>query len=1134
MKTSENQVINAIEPSHSAVVNASAGTGKTWLLVARITRLLLNGVSPATITAITFTRKAAAEMQTRLAQKLAQLAMCSESELRQELQTIGVNANAADMDRARRLYQELLTRQAQPRITTFHAFCQQILQRFPMEAQVPPGFVLLEKTAALEREAFTKLYAQASTIDGAELAAALQRLLQQMNGMHNLELILSAFLANRADWWAYTQGQDDAAEWAAANLRRHMQVDPDADPCRVFLQHHHGNLLEFATLLMHHSATAHRQRGDALWSAMQLTATDVTPQWQALSAALIGSNGESRNWKVTKKMLADIGQAQADRFLILAEELTSAYSLTQQQLLALRNYKLMRDWYAGGAQLLAHFQTLKQEQRILDFADLEWKTCELLTQSDQAHWVQYKLDERIEHILVDEFQDTNPTQWRLIYPLLAEFTTDTERRRSVFLVGDPKQSIYGFRRAEPRLFAAAGQWLESNLAARTYSHDLSRRSAGTVVDFVNTVFGSGYFQDLIPDFRTHDTVLRDIPGHVELMPLIESDTDVKPPGGGIRLPLTEARVIDEERRHYDAACAIIQRIQHIVTQHCTIFENGGRRSARYQDILILIPTRTHIQYYEQALRDHGIPYLGANRGSLLDCQEIQDIVALLKVLTVPFDNVALATVLRSPIFGGNDEDLSKLAVSSREHSNWMDRLATLALQTTGAMSNAWRQLQLWQQVAGQVPVHDLLDRIFAEAELYQAYRAALPAHLHGRIQANFEQLLTLSLELDAGRYPSVAKFLEQLAQLSQHDKEAPDEGTVNTVSDRLQIMTIHGAKGLEAPIVFLADACAASKNKKAYECLIHWPPQQERPQAFTLVPKKEERDDYSQQLVSEQDRAGQREHAHLLYVALTRARQMLFISGVAAKNNRNTPHWYGLIEAALAQAEIIADFQQPIDNLATESPNTPSPAESTAGNAPQIQMPSFTPYRPVSEIAPSYQEDSVTAAPADADRGRIRGVFIHRLLELLARGSTLQLARQQTCKEQRLSLTDPDIEDWCREANGVFSKPELSWIFSPPAACKYYNEAPIMSRDRNGDTINGIIDRLLVTSDRAIILDYKTHLTTDSAAIATIAASYQSQMQHYMQAVTALYPERRVESYLLFTAACVLVDMKSLEILSHD
>ncbi len=442
--------------------------------------------------------------------------------------------------------------------------------------------------------------------------------------------------------------------------------------------------------------------------------------------------------------------------------------------------------------------------------------CELLNRGSHASWIQYKLDTRIDHLLVDEFQDTNPTQWRLLQPLLEELAAgNDDRNRSVFLVGDKKQSIYSFRRANPALLAEASSWLRDHLQSRSYPLDASRRSAQAIIDCVNTVFGTAPLRQRLDDFNTHTTYLPDMYGRVELLPLMTATTVATGDATQtlLRNPLHAPRISHEDQRYANEASLIATRIQTLIENKTVVTTGSVTRALRYGDIIILLRARTHASAYEQALRKLQIPCLSDSKGALLDNLEVHDLECLLNSLVSPYDNLALAQVLRSPVFGLSSEQLIPLATAGS--GTWYERLARLAAERQPPFADIHAQLEHWRTLTGQIPVHDLLDRIFHEAEVLQRYEAAFPPALKARVHASLTRFIELALEVDNGRYPSLPRFLDQLNRLRQSENDQPDESAPEEAdSQRVRLMTIHGAKGLEAPVIFLADTARVSARTR--------------------------------------------------------------------------------------------------------------------------------------------------------------------------------------------------------------------------------------------------------------------------------------------------------------------------------
>ncbi len=1105
-------------PSNNATVMASAGTGKTWLLVTRLVRLLLAGARPEGILAITFTRKAAAEMQTRLTQRLYDMAAADNEHLSVLLEQQGVIAEKKNLDRARHLYEMMLHTPQTVRTSTFHAFCQEILRRFPLEAGVSPGFELLESCAALQQEAWDALFNEATMHPDAELSSALDTLFLHCGSLFGTRTALQEFLQHRSDWWAYTDNHPDPVSFASHELQSQLDIGLDKNPVKHFFSTTcRKKLLEFAHLLTRHKTKTNSEQAATLFRCLETE--NIEPLFPEIREIFLTQKNEPRKREPNKTRAKAMGEKGQERFVQLHDELSSAILELLQQLAAQQTLRLSSAWFLAGHRLIEHYQRIKEEQRLLDFADLEWKSYKLFNTAGSAHWVQYKLDQRIDHLLIDEFQDTNPTQWRLILPLLEEMAAgEPERPRSVFLVGDSKQSIYRFRRAEPQLFDTANRWLIRNLNAHSYSMAKSWRSAPAIMEFVNELFGSGELNRRLPHFPPHDTHHKQLWGRVELLPLIEPDKPAAEPGTQeLRNPLQQPRPPRTDQRYYQEGQQIAATIRSLTEQPVIINDGTLTRPLNYGDILILIARRTHLPAIETALRNAGIPYLGANRGTLLESQEIMDMEALLETLTMPYNNLSLAVVLRSPLFACSDRDL--VALASEEQGNWWERLMKLSALRGSPLARARQRLAEWHALTGHLPVHDLLQRIYSEGNVPARYEAAFPAHLRSRVRANLQRFLQLALEVDSGRYPSLSHFLARLQELRDLKQDAPDEAPTCSGEPQVRLMTIHAAKGLEAPVVFLADSASSSKQKSGWNALINWPADQSRPSHFLLAGKKQGSDPLTHSLLEQQTGAQQREDANLLYVAVTRARQLLYISA-SAPGRGSEYGWYGYIREQFAEkledaatGGVICESGAAPDS--TQHPESSSLSEAGEPDPRLHQMLHITPDS--SEIAPSRQ-GSHPASEGDPD-GRQRGIIIHRMLELLTHEPAVgdRVLLHRISAETGISCDTPLLAECQREALSVLHEPRLRFLFDRKHYTSAYNEIPLIY-ELNGKTIHGVIDRLLLSDDEIILIDYKTHQHATPETVPQLANTYQQQMQLYTNGVRRLWPEKPLRSLLLFTA----------------
>ncbi|WP_455217632.1 UvrD-helicase domain-containing protein [Kaarinaea lacus] len=1144
--------LEATDPLTSATVSASAGTGKTWLLVTRLIRLLLSGARPDGILAVTFTRKAATEMQTRLSERLLEMASCTEEELIDLLTDINVAADTDTIRRARSLYETLLNSPYTIRTSTFHSFCQDILRKFPMEAGIAPGFELQETTEDLKKSAWNAICAKASTDPDGKLAQDLETLIDACDGLSNTESAIDSFLEHRSDWWAFTDGQKDHSEFAISTLSSQLNISADINPYEDFFTETILNELGvFISLLEKHPGKNNDEYRDSLLIAKD-SSRDNQERFQETIKVFFTTTGTPRARKENATQGRKMGEAGQQRFLEIHNKLCDAIQETQDKINTREAFLRISTWYRVGSEVLNHYQKLKKELRVLDFSDLEWLTYLLLNHSNNVHWIQYKLDQRIDHLLIDEFQDTNPTQWRLILPLLEELAAgENERQRSVFLVGDDKQSIYRFRRADPELFDTAQSWLRKHLQAVSQPLDVSWRSAEAIMTFVNRVFGTGALKERLPHFTEHTTHHLDLWGRVEILPLVEQSENNNDDTETIttpefRNPLKSPLLLNSFRDHLEEGRFIASRITELVANNTLVGKAEKCRPIRYSDIIILVRKRTNVADYEQALREAGIPYTGADRGALLNSLEIRDMVNLLELLIAPFNDLALVNVLRSPIFGCSNDEL--ILIAQQKETGWFHKLSTLASQHVfsnhkSPLKNVVRAYQLlsqWREQVGILPVHDLLDRIYCEGNIINRYQAGSPSYLQHSVTANLTRFIELALEVDSGRHPTIGRFVSRLHNLRQHDKEAPDEGSPIQADSRVRIMTIHASKGLEAPAVFLADAAFSSSDKNAYKAIVDWPADKDRPDCFLLAGRKDSRDPYTSSVLDRHALAEAREDANLLYVALTRAKQLLFISGCKPKRS-NSLGWYGHIwEQCYGQcydktagADLV--FESSSQPLAG-APGIASSSKAFPEIDPKLQHPLARENKEFI-IAPSYQTDTLNEVSRYSgeiepeflrEEARTRGIAVHRCLQLLCEKQFTADDSNELINhlggELGIDNQENALVSFVDEALNVYTHPGLTQLFDPAGYDSAFNEVPVQYFI-NGQMVYGIIDRLVVSGSEAWVIDYKTHRVPGRQQVNSLTKQYRSQIEHYCLGINKLWPGKIIRGYILLTHEQELLDL---------
>ena len=1114
-KTIIDKTTLAINPEENIAVFASAGSGKTHLLVHRVLKLLLSGVEPSHILAITFTRKAATEMQERLMKVLADWATTDDSQIKITLQSLSHPNDDASIAKAKKLYEKLLFSEYEIRITTFHAFCQDILKRFAIHAGVPAGFHVIETNDEVKQEARKKLFKTAQQGDQ-KLSKALFALLQHCSTVNNVNEVLDTFINSRSDWRSFTENQEHPALYAHACLKK--LVFPKQDETNDDLSSLTPALKEYLSFISSHQTKTYQSYCEILSSAIEHQPIKSV-QLTAIIPIFFTSKMEKREIKASKTLEKSLGIEKTQDFITLHEFLSEKIS---SHLDVLKKEKLLefnQAWFYAGHQLLEEFQKIKFSQQALDFDDLEWYTYLLLNQHESAAWIQYKLDQRIQHILVDEFQDTNPTQWNLLFPLLTELAIDShENHRSLFFVGDAKQSIYGFRRANSDLQFTAAEWAKENLNAQLLETDDSYRSSPAIINFVNRVFSQ---QDIeLNYFNSHRAIQSELWGEVQVNALtqdINVDTE-RSDQQGFRDPLREARVSIEDNGHLLECQQVARKINDLVSSATPVMDSQTPRAIKYSDIIILARNRTHLAQLELALNEQQIPFNSAYDREFLSRLEVQDILSLLTYLTQSHNDLALAQVLRSPLYGMNDQDMMELAC--QPESSWHEKLKYYANTSNNTLAKqAFAQLQDWRSMSNTLPVHDLLDHIYFETNLLSRYTSSLPQEEAGGISSqvidNLMALLQLSLDLDAGRYSSIQSFLTsiQTTQLKMHTGNELQQQNNNTV----QIMTIHSAKGLEAPVVFLVDTGPKKPQPHTYKSIINWPSHARRPEQFFLLGRKDSVDKTSQSIIDQQINSHRKEELNLLYVALTRAKQYLYISGTASKRHPENS-WHSIISNVLDDA-----FKNEEESVWSSDYGSKPSINITEANKATFQ-PSIN--HGLNNPFPAQEVIDTTDKLADSEHANY-GTLVHKVFELFEQNNSQNNEALKLAVESSLGIMikKQEFESAVLEVTSCLASTDLSQIFDSNNNQEVLKEVPI-GFIKNGKVIYRVIDHLVIDKNQAWIIDYKTTRDVTVDSMHNTAKQYQQQISTYIYAVKKLYPEKSIRASILFTAIPALYDFE--------
>ena len=1131
----------ATSPDASAWVSANAGSGKTHVLVWRVIRLLIAGTDPGRILCLTYTKAAAATMAARVFDTLARFATLTEADLARQLAEI--EGGAVDPDattRARRLFARALETPGGLKIQTIHAFCASLLAQFPLEANVAGRFAVMDDRLAAELAETALAAVLRETVahpDGAA-ARALDTLLPVVSD-GGLGEAIKAVVARREEFRAWLQGADDL-DGAVARLAATLGLAPGDSPESLTARILDERLLAGDDLVRLHDALA-ASGANAQKRAADIAVSGVgTPE--ARTAAW-------RSFLLTEKSLPRAAKTALSAAVEKAHpDLADLYVQEQARVLALLDRHRAAEAVVRTAALarladavLSRVEAEKRRRGLIDYADQIRRAADLLSRSDANAWIRYKLDQSIDHILVDEAQDTSPLQWQVVRDLAAEFFAGAGARtghRTVFAVGDEKQSIYGFQGAAPAAFAAERRGFQAKAdAAREAFNDvrltLSFRSTQDVLAAVDRVFADPAARDgLSADGAApvHQAIRASEIGLVEVWPLFAPD---------------ERTVPDDWREpidHVGAAHPTVRLAERIAGTVCDwiaareALPDG--RPVRAGDVLVLVRKRgPFVEALSRALKRRGVPVAGTDRLVLGEHIAVQDLVALGRVLALPADDLSLAAVLKSPLFDVDEALLFDLA-----HGRPGTLVAALSDSADPRAQAAHDRLSRWRAAAARLRPFEVYSAVLGR----DGGRRRFLARLGPEVDEVLDAFLDLVLEQERNAIPTLDGFLAWFAAAPAIVKREAE-----TAGDAVRVMTVHGAKGLEAPVVFVVDDGSGPSHPSHDPKLFALPAGDAGTACLVWAAKAGERPSACEPVLAETRRRAAEEHRRLLYVALTRAADRLVVCGWRGKKEPHEDCWHALVERALApDAQEIRDGEGTLVALRWHAPRTAAagpaapfgdatpageataPEPSETGLPPWVGTEAELPaavltLSPSSAWTDEAQEDATTAPPparvADPT-ALLRGRLIHRLIEALA---VLPEGERETVAVRFLAREAADLDEpvaaaIATEALGVLAEPALARLVGAPGR----PEVPIVGSLTRADgavlAVAGRIDRLAVLPDRVLAIDLKTDRRVPDDAGA-VAPPYVAQMALYRALLTDLYPGRIVEAAILYTAAPRLV-----------
>lgn len=1126
----------ACDPRRSVAVEACAGAGKTWMLVSRIIRALLEDESPNgdkaeikahEILAITFTKKAAGEMRQRLQEWLAEFTFATPEKLEQELVLRGISRQNLDPknslqtadswpEQLQNLYQKMLLQGRGVQIKTFHGWFASLLRTAPLSVleglNLPANYTLLEDDKLAVPSVWRRFF---GTLLKDETA---RRDFEELVAEHGKSQALKALeeaLSKRVEFELA-----DEKGLVAASVPHFAEFFPDLVGCdspeAAFLNTDANNdirrqiLVDAAKILGAVSQKTFSAKGVELEKS--ITGNDLA----GAIAALLTEKGTPRKFNAT---LSD------NEFVARAQDLALRFQAAMAQHAAWQHQQRMARLTRI---LIAEFAALKRQRGWVDMNDVERAALVMLSSSELSGWVQERLDARVKHLMIDEFQDTSPLQWQALYAWLSGYAGAGGKPPTVFIVGDPKQSIYRFRRAEPQVFMAAQKFVQDGLDGDLLSCDHTRRNAVQVVQAVNTVMLQAQNVQQYSDYRAHSTELVEAGSVVRLPQIerIEKDKNAEESAEIVwRDSLTEPREEVEEKTVTLECRQVVQFIQQLL-------ESGKKP----KEIMVLARKRARLAVMQTALQAHSIASQQPEKTNLVDAPEVQDIIALLDALVSTTHDLSLARALKSPLFGLTDDDLVEIAVVQKANSSssnsWFDLLQNsecfrFEIRRLGS------KLTLWKGWLDSLPPHDALDAIFHDGDVLARYASAAPATRRESVLSNLNALLSAALDIDQARYLTPYAFVRAMkaglsAASSDGDSDMADatqtvKSPMKSDDNTIRLLTIHGAKGLEADIVIILDTDAAPSAAATMRVLVDWPGETATPTSFVFLASESRPAPSAAAAFEIEKQARLREELNALYVAMTRARQQLVISS-SQPRHVNAESWWQRMQTVAeptpcVHPEPVEGFKQAsqqdqperglisntIELLVLPILERIENTSKKASNSTLADV--FIDYGAIENIVNSAEEVAQTSLESLGSLESRIGQAMHRLLQRADVTAVDAVALE-------FKLSSQEVEQAVQMAQRIMAG-EGAWAWDHAVIGWQGNEIELTA---HGKLLR--LDRLVRRSDTGDwwVLDYKSESQPQSKP------ELVSQMRGYVAAVQACYAGESVRAAFL-TATGKMVEV---------
>lgn len=1085
----------ASNPKLSVWVEASAGTGKTKVLSDRVLRLLLEGVAPSKILCLTYTKAAAVEMNSRIYERLSKWVVAKDCDLESELNLLYGFSNAENINalktKARTLFAKILDAPVPLKIQTIHSFCQEILKRFPIEAGVPPYFEVMDEQQTSEAlgNLSKKVLLEMERFEAPDLQEAVLFLTQNMEEFSFKDLLLNLTKERTKLIKVISAFKNEASFLRALSQKLGFEGEPSKEKSlKLFERQIDKPLMKKCAKALLEGSKKDKEHGALLLACFEKFDFDVYRR------VFLTQGGETLETLAHKDAVAAFENIENIMFLE-AERVKTQIEILKN----IRIYQTTKAVFTIAEHLIEKYRAYKLANACLDYEDLIVLVKNLLEKPDIAAWVLFKLDQGVDHILIDEAQDTSENQWAIVRALTDEFFSglgQSQTVRTVFAVGDKKQSIYRFQGAVPEKFDEMRRFYEKNVPDfKTVHLDVSFRSTEAVLDAVNAVFS---FDDAAKGLIYENQKVAHIAyrigqaSRVEMWELLEEAKDEK--HDIWELPVKFQTKVSARSKLADKIALEIKRLVDAKT-----FLPSKGRTAQYKDFMILVQRRNaFIDEFIKAAKKIGVEVAGADRLKLMDQIVVEDLLSLAKFLLLPSDDLSLAEVLKSPLFSLDDDDLFGLCYRRGEMSLWQrlkqnEKYADITefLSSLLLSADTNRPFELFSLV---------LDVFEGRKKFF--------SRLGRQAKDAIDEFMNLTLVFEANHVANLQNFVAWMGSFKTEVKRELEQSE----EDAVRIMTVHGSKGLQAPVVILPDTLREPYLRRQRGALF-----EENMVYFPLSA-----DDYNQNcenVYALEVEKNYDEYRRLLYVALTRAEDRLYIASYG-KQKESVKNWFYLCQRAM---ETFAKKQG--DAFVKQTPQLvlPQTEETKEVQKPAFKDTSFAYQKAPKEqalnkpFAPSHmqQNDCEPVASPLCDNGFYykRGTLIHKLLELLENCPDISSAEKliDAYFSKQKDVSAAFYQDIKTEILNLYVVPEFSFLFSADARA----EVPVMGMV-DGQIVSGQIDRLVVMKEKVLIVDFKTNRPA-ADTYENVPPAYVKQLEIYRKLLSRIYPQKQIETYILWT-----------------